>query len=82
MARIKSTGQVVDVPPDKSLLQVLTAAGLDIEGSCLVGNCGTCMVGYSSGEVVHQGRALNDELKKESMLSCVSRGKGRIVLDC
>ena len=81
-AQIKSTGQVMEVPPDKSLLQVLTAAGLDIEGSCLVGNCGTCMVGYCSGEVVHRGLALNDEQKKESMLGCVSRGQGRIVLDC
>jgi hypothetical protein len=40
------------------------------------------MVDVCKGEVEHKGVALNEEQKKESMLSCVSRGKGRIVIDC
>ncbi|KAF5000796.1 hypothetical protein FGRMN_1403 [Fusarium graminum] len=78
---IKTTGQVLQVPQEKSLLQVLSDAGLEIESSCLVGNCGTCMVDLCQGEVEHKGVALDEEQKKESMLSCVSRGKGRIVVD-
>ena len=81
-AEVKSTGQVLPVPGEKSLLQVLNEAGFDVEGSCMVGNCGTCMVNHCKGEVVHQGLALDEEQKKEVMLSCVSRGKGRIVVDC
>ncbi len=81
-AEIKSIGKVLQVPREKSLLQVLNDAGLEIESSCLVGNCGLCMIDYSQGDVVHQGVALDDEQKKETMLSCVSRGKGRIMLDC
>jgi ferredoxin len=80
-AEIKSTGQVLQVPREKSLLQVLTEAGLEIESSCLVGNCGTCMVDYCKGEVEHRGTALDDEMKEESMLSCVSRAKGRVLVD-
>ncbi|KAM0334610.1 hypothetical protein ACHAPQ_005053 [Fusarium lateritium] len=80
-AEIKSTGQILQVPEKKSLLQVLSDAGFEIESSCLVGNCGTCMVDHCKGEVEHKGVALDEEQKKESMLSCVSRGRGRIVID-
>jgi MOSC domain-containing protein YiiM/ferredoxin-NADP reductase len=79
---VKSTGKVLQVPHEKSLLQVLTAAGFDIDSSCLAGNCGTCMVDHCKGEILHQGVALDDEQQKTSMLSCVSRGKGRITVDC
>ncbi|KAI1455117.1 PK beta-barrel-protein domain-containing protein-like protein [Annulohypoxylon moriforme] len=81
-AEIKNTGQVLKVPREKSLLDVLNEAGFEIDSSCLVGNCGTCMVDVCKGKVVHQGTALEDEQKGSSMLSCVSRGKGRIVIDC
>ncbi|KAF3059578.1 putative dioxygenase subunit beta YeaX [Daldinia childiae] len=81
-AEIKNTGEVLQVPQEKSLLDVLNEAGFEIESSCLVGNCGTCMVDVCKGKVVHQGVALEDEQKESSMLTCVSRGKGRIVIDC
>ncbi|KAI2466932.1 PK beta-barrel-protein domain-containing protein-like protein [Annulohypoxylon bovei var. microspora] len=80
-AEIKTTGQILQVPHEKSLLDVLNEAGFEIDSSCLVGNCGTCMVDVCKGKVVHQGTALEDEQKETSMLSCVSRGKGRIVID-
>jgi ferredoxin-NADP reductase len=79
---VKATGKVLQVPGQKSLLQVLTEAGFDIDSSCHVGNCGACMVAHCKGEVVHQGVALDDEQKETGMLSCVSRGKGRITVDC
>ncbi|KAL4721995.1 hypothetical protein ACLX1H_011189 [Fusarium chlamydosporum] len=69
-AEIKSTGQTLKVPREKSLLQVLSDAGFEIESSCLVGNCGTCMVDVCKGQVEHKGVALDEEQKKESMLSC------------
>ncbi|KAI1429072.1 pyruvate kinase-like protein [Xylaria sp. FL1777] len=81
-AEVKSTGKVLQVPREKSLLQVLNEAGFDIDSSCLAGNCGACMVDHCKGEVVHQGVALDDEQKSTSMLSCVSRGKGRITISC
>lgn len=79
---IKATGQILRVPRDKSLLDVLNDAGFDIESSCMVGNCGTCMVEYCKGEVLHQGLALDNDQQESLLLSCVSRGKGRIVVDC
>lgn len=79
---IQSTRQVLQVPREKSLLGVLLDAGFDIDSSCLVGNCGTCMVDYCKGEVSHRGTALGEEQKTSAMLACVSRGKGRVVVDC
>ncbi|KAI4859066.1 PK beta-barrel-protein domain-containing protein-like protein [Hypoxylon rubiginosum] len=81
-AEIKATGEVLQVPQEKSLLEVLNEAGFELDSSCLVGNCGTCMVDLCKGKVEHNGTALEDEQKETSMLSCVSRGKGRIVIDC
>ncbi|TGJ81349.1 hypothetical protein E0Z10_g7420 [Xylaria hypoxylon] len=79
---VKATGKVLQVPREKSLLQILNEAGFDIDSSCLAGNCGACMVDHCKGKVVHQGVALDDEQKSTSMLSCVSRGKGRITISC
>lgn len=81
-AEIRTTGQVLHVPGEKSLLDVLNSAGFDIESSCMVGNCGTCMVEYCKGEVLHRGIALDNDQKETTLLSCVSRGQGRIVVDC
>ncbi|KAI0206832.1 pyruvate kinase-like protein [Astrocystis sublimbata] len=79
---VESTGKVLQVPQEKSLLQILSESGFDIDSSCEVGNCGSCMVEYCKGEVVHKGVALDDEEKKDTMLACVSRGKGRITITC
>ncbi|KAI1469131.1 PK beta-barrel-protein domain-containing protein-like protein [Daldinia caldariorum] len=81
-AEIKNIGQVLQVPGEKSLLDVLNEAGFEIDSSCLVGNCGTCMVTLCEGEVAHQGVALEEEQKEGNILTCVSRGKGRILIDC
>ena len=50
--------------------------GVDV--SCEVGNCGTCKVKVTGGKVEHRRTALTKEKKEESMLSCVSRGMGKI----
>ncbi|KAK2625904.1 hypothetical protein QTJ16_005216 [Diplocarpon rosae] len=73
---------VLDVPGDKTLLSVLREAGLEIDSSCEVGNCGACTVMVKKGAVEHRGRALSAEEKAEgAMLACVSRGVGRLRLE-
>lgn len=78
---ICDTGSLLHVPDNKSLLQVLNEAGFDIQSSCKVGNCGLCAVDYCEGKVDHKGIALTREQKTTSLLSCVSRGKGRIKIE-
>ncbi|KAH7348944.1 putative vanillate O-demethylase oxidoreductase [Rhexocercosporidium sp. MPI-PUGE-AT-0058] len=78
---LKSSGKVLEVKEEQNLLDVLREAGLDIGSSCEVGNCGTCKVAVCKGKVEHRGTGLMDSEKAGSMLSCVSRGIGRITID-
>ncbi|CZR69776.1 related to phthalate 4,5-dioxygenase oxygenase reductase subunit [Phialocephala subalpina] len=71
----------LEVKQEETLLDILRDAGFDVGSSCEVGNCGTCRVGVRSGRVEHRGTGLLDDEKEGYMLSCVSRGIGRIVLD-
>jgi MOSC domain-containing protein YiiM/ferredoxin-NADP reductase len=80
-AELKQSGKTVEVGPTESLLDALKAVGMDIDSSCEVGNCGTCRVDVCGGRIEHRGTGLLDEEKEGSMLSCVSRGIGKIVLD-
>lgn len=80
-AELKYSKKSVEVGPTQTLLEALVAAGMDIESSCEVGNCGTCKVEVCAGRIEHRGTGLLDEEKASAMLSCVSRGIGRIVLD-
>ena len=78
---LKQSKKVVEVGPTQSLLDALKAAGMDVDSSCEVGNCGTCKVDVCDGRIEHRGTGLLEDEKCGAMLSCVSRGVGRIVLD-
>lgn len=71
----------LEVAAGDSLLDTLRSAGFDIPSTCEAGNCGTCRVGVRSGRVEHRGTGLLENEKDTAMLSCVSRGIGRIQLD-
>jgi ferredoxin-NADP reductase len=78
---LAKTKQVLNVEGDKTLLETLREAGLEVESSCETGNCGTCRVEVCKGSVEHRGVGLSEEDKGVAMLSCVSRGVGHIVID-
>lgn len=73
---------LLKVGGEETLLEVLQKQfGDEIPSSCEVGNCGTCKLAVRDGRVEHRGTALTDAEKAESMLSCVSRGIGRIAIE-
>jgi MOSC domain-containing protein YiiM/ferredoxin-NADP reductase len=72
---------VLEVKEEETLLEVLKKAGLDVQSSCEVGNCGTCRVGIREGKVEHRGTGLREEEKRSWMLSCCSRALGHIVVE-
>jgi vanillate O-demethylase ferredoxin subunit len=81
---IKSTGQVFVIPVDRSALQVLEEAGIDIPVACEEGVCGTCLTGVLEGEPEHRDRFMNDEERalNNQFTPCCSRARsGRLVLD-
>ena len=72
------------VPPDKSILQVLQDAGVDVPFSCSEGICGTCRTPVSAGEPDHWDMYLTPEEqeKGDCIMVCISRSKSpRLVLD-
>ncbi|OAA69502.1 Amphiphysin-like protein [Cordyceps fumosorosea ARSEF 2679] len=71
----------INVGEDESLLEALRREFPGVPSSCEVGNCGTCKIVLKKGQVKHRGSALEPEEQKGHMLSCVSRGLGRIVIE-
>lgn len=70
------------VKGEETLLEVLQREFGDVVGSsCEVGNCGTCKVTVKCGQVEHRGTALTLEEKEGALLSCVSRGVGKIEIE-
>ncbi len=78
---IKSTGQVFDVPENKSALEVLRENDIVVDAVCEGGVCGTCRVKYVAGEPIHRDLALRVEERVHTVLVCVSRAATKLVLD-
>lgn len=81
---VASTGDVLTVPPGRSVLEVLEDAGLAPLSSCREGHCGTCETGVLDGVVDHRDSLLADDERAahDTMFVCVSRSAGpRLRLD-
>lgn len=81
---IKSSGKSYIVPPDKTIVDVLEAAGVDVMHDCKKGECGVCSVGVLEGIVDHRDIILSEaeRASNKTMQICISRAKSaRIVLD-
>lgn len=81
---LKSSGQIVTVAADQTIIQALEAAGLDVLYDCQRGDCGICQCGVISGVPDHRDVILSDDEKASNkvMQICVSRAKSeRLVLD-
>ncbi len=81
---LERSGLTLEVPPDKTVLEVIRGAGVSVLASCLEGICGTCETEVIDGEVDHRDSVLNEEERasNEYMMVCVSRCKSaRLILD-
>jgi ferredoxin-NADP reductase len=78
--RVASTGQVFEVPGDKSIVQVLREHGFSVPTSCESGLCGTCRTRYLDGVPDHRDYVLDDVARQSEMLICCSRAKSRSIL--
>ena len=80
MLKIASTGTLIEVAPDQSIVDALTNAGVPIETSCQSGLCGTCKVRYLEGEVDHHDYILDQADQKQWLTACVSRAKSPLLV--
>ena len=79
-------GLAVHVPSERSLLESLESAGIDVPYLCRGGVCGFChtRVLEADGELVHHDHFLSDadKARGRSIMPCVSRARcRRLVLD-
>jgi phthalate 4,5-dioxygenase reductase subunit len=74
--RRASTGEVFDIPADKSVLDVLRDRGIPFSSSCESGTCGTCKMTRVAGEPLHRDLVLNEAEKLDQFMPCVSRAAG------
>ncbi|QAZ41504.1 oxidoreductase [Methylibium sp. Pch-M] len=78
---IRSTGRRLEVPADRSLLDVLEQHGLPVPSSCREGLCATCQTGVVSGIPDHRDSVLSDEQRRSgrSIMVCVSRARSSVL---
>lgn len=81
---LKWAGKTLEVPADRSILDTMLAAGVDVPHSCRAGTCGSCAVKVIDGEPEHRDQALSVHEREGAGLLCVciSRARSdRLVLD-
>jgi ferredoxin-NADP reductase len=81
---LAATGTTLTVPPDRSILQVITEAGVHVDSSCAEGVCGTCETTVLEGEIDHRDSLLSSDERaaNDVMFICVSRAAcPRITID-
>ncbi|WP_371794401.1 2Fe-2S iron-sulfur cluster-binding protein [Streptomyces sp. NBC_01718] len=81
---LAQSGITVTVPPDKSVLQAVEEAGVQVLSSCQEGTCGTCETAVLDGTVDHRDSLLTpaEQSSHDTMMICISRALcPRLVLD-
>lgn len=79
---LASSGSVIEVAKDETIIQALERGGIHAATSCESGTCGTCMTKLLSGDVDHRDLVLSEGEKRDHIMICVSRSaSGRLILD-
>lgn len=80
--RVASSGEEYEIPPDRSIAEVLDEAGHFIPLSCEEGVCGTCMVPLLEGEAEHRDLYMTPaEHEEGDMITlCCSRAKSDLLV--
>jgi phthalate 4,5-dioxygenase reductase subunit len=80
--RLARSGDRIEVPVGKTILEALRDHGLDVPSSCESGTCGTCRTRLVSGEADHRDLVLADDERATNLMVCVSRARSdEIVID-
>lgn len=79
---LRKSGLSLQVPPDKSILEIVEHAGLKVPFSCREGLCRTCETTVCEGEVEHNDYVLSQDERDagRSMMICVSRAKSPLLV--
>ena len=75
--KVSSSGQVFEIPADKTVVQVLESHGIEIAMSCEQRICGTCLTRVLEGVPEHRDLFLTEEEQalNDQFTPCCSRSK-------
>jgi len=82
--QLASSGAVIQIPEDRSVLEVLLELDIDIPFACEEGVCGTCATRLLEGEPDHRDVFMTPEehAANDEFAACCSRARSkRLVLD-
>jgi len=79
---LRRSGVSLEVPPERSILEVLEASGFEVPFACREGLCRTCETTVCEGEPDHRDYVLSQEERchGKSMMVCVSRSKSPVLV--
>ncbi|MFP3563009.1 PDR/VanB family oxidoreductase [Paraburkholderia sp. SIMBA_030] len=76
---ISGSGLVLKIPKEKTVVEVLRSAGIDIPTSCDQGICGSCLTPVLQGIPDHRDQIMSDaeHARNDQFTPCCSRAKSR-----
>jgi vanillate monooxygenase len=80
--KIASTGALIRVGVDQTVVQALAAAGIELQTSCEQGVCGTCLTGIKEGIPDHRDMYLSgdEQAVNDQFTPCCSRAISSILV--
>ena len=80
--KIASSGEIIEIAAEQSIVEALEAHGIDITVSCEQGICGTCLTPLIEGTPDHRDVFMTDEehAANDMITLCCSRAKSDILV--
>jgi vanillate O-demethylase ferredoxin subunit len=80
--KLASSGRIILVPKEKTVVQALVAAGVEVPTSCEQGVCGTCLTRVLEGEPDHKDfyLTLAEQAANDQFMPCCSRSKSPMLV--
>ena len=85
--RLRRSGRVLTIPPERSATDVLAQSGIKVDTKCSDGLCGVCATPYdasASDQIEHRDFVLGRKERAHKLILCCSRARhagGEIVVD-
>jgi ferredoxin len=79
--RLQRSGRVQRVNPDKSILDTLLEADVEVPYSCMEGICGSCQIKVVEGVPDHRDSVLSNRERaaNDVIIACCSRSKTELL---
>ena len=80
--RLASSGRLIGVPRDRTVVQALADADVHVPVSCEQGVCGICLTRVLEGEPDHRDLVLtsDEQAKNDQFLPCCSRSRSSVLV--